>query len=114
MQHKIRIELSQLKNEKVRECYNKKLTNDMAKIDPAENLEKHEKKPETAIKKAAMAIIPGSRSAKKPWIFEDTLKLADEGQKEQQYKDLYRKVKILLDKIKSTGYSNNQEKSKRV
>ena len=55
-----------------------------------------------------------SRHAKKPSIFEDTLKLADEGRKEQQYKDPYRKVKNLLDKIKSTGYSNNQEKSKRV
>ena len=72
------------------------------------------KKTDTAIKKAAEAIIPASRSAKKPWIFEDTLKLADERQKEQQYKDPYRKVKNLLDKIKSTGYSNNEEKSKSV
>ena len=49
MQHRTRIELSQFKNEKVRECYNTKLANDMAKIDPAENLVKHAKKTETAI-----------------------------------------------------------------
>ena len=61
IQHRTRIELSQLKNEKVRECYNKKLANDMAKIDLAEDLEKHAKKTETAIKKAAKAIIPASR-----------------------------------------------------
>ena len=62
------------------------------------------KKIEAAIKKAAEATIPASRSAKKPWISEETLKLEDEkralkqtrnasAQKEQQYKGLCTKVK---------------------
>ena len=57
-----------------------------------------------AIKKAAETAIPASRSAKRPWISEETLKLADEkralkqtrnasAQKEQQYKGLCKKVK---------------------
>ena len=78
MQHRTRIELNQLKNEKVREFYSKKLTSNTTKIEPAENLEEHAKKIETAIKTAAEAIIPVSRSAKKLGIFEDTLKPADE------------------------------------
>ena len=44
MQHITTIELSRLKNENVREWCSKKLANDAAKIDPAENLEKHAKK----------------------------------------------------------------------
>ena len=52
--------------------------NDITKIDPGENLEEHAKKIEAAIKKAAEATIPVSRSAKKHWISEETLKLADE------------------------------------
>ena len=62
------------------------------------------KKIETAIKKAAEVTISVSRSAKKPWISEETLKLADEKRalkqtknaspkKEQQCRDLYKKVK---------------------
>ena len=61
-----RIELSQLKNEKVAGCYSKKLANDTAKIHPTKNLEKHARNIETAIKKAANTIILASRSAKKP------------------------------------------------
>ena len=103
-QHRIRIDVSQLKSEKIRECYSKKLVKDITKIDPAENLEEHAKKIEAAIKKAAEATIPISRSAKKAWISEETLKLADEKralkqtrnastQEEQQYKGLCKKVK---------------------
>ena len=104
MQHRIRIDASQLKGEKIRECYSKKLANDITKVDPAENLEEYAKKIEVAIKKAAETTIPAIRSAMKPWIFEETLKLADEKrtlkqaknastQKEQHYKDLCKKDK---------------------
>ena len=104
IQHGTRIELSQLKNEEIRECYSTKLENNIAKIDPAENLEEHAKKIEAVIKETAEATIPASRSAKKPWISEETLKLADEKrtlkltknasiQKEQEYKDICKKVK---------------------
>ena len=104
IQHRIIIHVSQLKNDKIRECYSKKLANDIAKIDLEENLEEHAKKIETSIKIAAEATIPASRRTKKPWISEDTLKLADEKralkqtknaspQKEQKYRDLCKKVK---------------------
>ena len=104
MQYRNRIDTSQLTGKKIRECYSKKLANDIAKIYLAENLEEHAKKIEAAIKKAAEATIPVSRSTKKSWISEDTLKLADEkrtlkqsknasAKKEQQYKDLCKKVK---------------------
>ena len=65
-QHRIRIDLSQLKREKIRECYSKKLAKDITKIDSAENLEEYVKKIEVAIKKAAETTIPASRRAKKP------------------------------------------------
>ena len=104
IQNRTRIDTSQLKREKIRECYSKKLTNDIAKIEPAENLEEHAKKIEAAIKKAAVGVMSASRAAKKPWISEETLRLADEKrrlqqtrsvstQKEHQYKDLCKKVK---------------------
>ena len=66
-------------------------------MDPAENLEEHTREIEAAVKKAAEATISASRSARKPWISEKTLKLADEKrtlkqtknastQKEEEYK----------------------------
>ena len=102
IQHRTRIELSQLKSGKIRECYSKKLH--IAKVGPAEDLEEHAEKTEVAIKKVAEAILPESRGAKKPWISEETLRLAGEKRtlkqtkiastlKEQQYKDLCKRVK---------------------
>ena len=104
MQHRTRIELSQLKNEKARELYSKKLTSNTTKIEPTENVEEHAKKIETAIKTVAETTISVRRSAKKLGIFEDTLKPVDEKrtltqtkntslQKDQQYKDPCKKVK---------------------
>ena len=75
MQYRARSELSQLKNAKIRECYSKKLANDILKINSPENLEEHARKTEVAIKKAAEATIPASKSAEKLWIIEETLKL---------------------------------------
>ena len=73
-------------------------------MDPPENPQKHAKKIETAIKKAAKATTSDSRSAKKLWITGETLNLAGEKrmlkqtksastQKEQEYKNLCKKVK---------------------
>ena len=56
IQNRTRTDTSRLKNEKISEYYSKKLTNDIAKIDPAEKLEEHAKKIEAAIKKAVEAI----------------------------------------------------------
>ena len=124
-QHRIRIDVSQLKSEKIRECYSKKLAKDITKIDPAENLEEYAKKIEVAIKKAAETAIPASRSAKKPWISEETLKLADEKRVLKQTRDAshrknssikisVRKSKNQLDKTRSAGCRNNAKKAKQV
>ena len=78
MQHRTSIDLNKFKSEKIRKHYSKKLANNIAKIALSENLEEHAKKVETAIKKAAEGTISVSRSAKKPWISEETLKLVDE------------------------------------
>ena len=64
------------------------------------------KRSKLSLKKTAEATIPATRSAKKPWISEETLKLADEKRtlkltknasirKEQDYKDICKKVKKL-------------------
>ena len=63
--------MSQLKSEQIRECDSETLVNDITKIYPAENLEEHAKKKEAAIKKAAEATMPVSRSAKKSWISDE-------------------------------------------
>ena len=104
IQNRIRIELSQLKSDQVRECYSKKLANDIAKVDPAENLGEYAKEIQALIKKTVETTMPASRSAKKSCRSEDTLKLKDEkralkqtknalAQKEQQYEDLCKKFK---------------------
>ena len=78
--------------------------NNIVKIDPAANLEEHAEKIEDAIISATEVTIPGNRSAKKPRIREDILKLENKKrklkqtknapmQKERQYKDLCKKVK---------------------
>ena len=69
------------------ECYSKKLANDIARIGSSQKLEEHAKKIETAIKKATEAAIPADESAKKSWISEDTLKLADEKRTLKQTKN---------------------------
>ena len=87
--------MNQLKNEKVNKCYNKKLANEIAKIDPTENLEEHARKTEVATERTAKRTIFDRRSAMEPWIFEETLKHTKNAstQKEQQYEDLCKKVK---------------------
>ena len=88
MQHRTRFELSQLKRETIRECYSKKLANDVAKINLTENLEEHAKNIEATIKKAAEATLSASRNSKKPWISEDILKLVDEKRTLKQTKNI--------------------------
>ena len=88
MQHRITIDVSQLKSEKIRDCYSNKLSSNIARIEPAESLEENAKKIETAIKTATEATIPVRRSAKKSWISEDTLKLANEKRTLKQTKNI--------------------------
>jgi hypothetical protein len=76
----------------------------MKDTEPTCSLEEHAKKIEQAIKITVEATVPAKRTTKKPWISEETLKLADEKRRlkqlrnvsleyTQQYKGLCRKVK---------------------
>ncbi|CAF4463173.1 unnamed protein product [Rotaria socialis] len=76
----------------------------MKDIEPTCSLEEHAKKIEQAIKIIVEATVPAKITTKKPWISEETLKLADEKRRlkqlrnvsleyAQQYKGLCRKVK---------------------
>lgn len=104
VQQSCRIDVNRLRDEKTRQSYNALLTKNIEKIEPICNLEEHATKIKEAITNAIEATIPIKRATKKPWISDETLKLADEKRKlkqmknvsveyTQQYKDFCRKVK---------------------
>ncbi|CAF4585279.1 unnamed protein product [Rotaria socialis] len=97
------IDATQLKDDIIRRCYSNKLAGNTEKIQPTDNLSEHARKIEGAIKEAASTAIPAKRIAKKPWISEETLNIAEEKRKlkqakdasnvkMQEYKDLCKKV----------------------
>ena len=103
-QQRWKVDVNRLRDEKIRQSYSATLTESLKNIEPTRDLEEHATKVEEVIKKTAEATIPATRTAKKPWISETTLKLADEKRKlkqmknvsieyTQQYKDFCRKVK---------------------
>ena len=76
----------------------------MEDIEPTCNLAEHATRLTEAIRSAAETTIPARRTAKKPWISDETLKLADEKRRlkliknvsakyAQQYRDFCKKVK---------------------
>ncbi|CAF2091543.1 unnamed protein product [Rotaria magnacalcarata] len=99
-----RVDVNRLRDEEIKQSYSAALTKQMKEIEPTCSLEEHAKKIEQAIKITVEATVPAKRTAKKPWISEETLKLADEKRRlkqlrnvsleyTQQYKGLCRKVK---------------------
>ncbi|CAF2033538.1 unnamed protein product [Rotaria magnacalcarata] len=99
-----RVDVNQLRDEKIKQSYSVALTKQMKDIEPTCSLEEHAKKIEQAIKITIEATVPAKRTTKKPWIYEETLKLADEKRRlkqlknvsleyAQQYKGLCKKVK---------------------
>jgi hypothetical protein len=99
-----RVDVSQLKDEKTRQSYSATLAKNMESIASPCNLEEHSAKIAEAIKNAAESTIPARRATRKPWISEETLKLADEKRRLKQmksvsekyaqaYKDFCKKVK---------------------
>jgi len=104
VQESYRVDVNQLKDEKIRQLYSTTLLNNMKDIGPTCNLEEHASKIRQAIEYSVETTIPKKRKTKKPWISEATLKLADEKRKlkqmknisieySQQYKDSCRRVK---------------------
>jgi hypothetical protein len=103
-QQSCRVDVSRLRDEKIRQVYSATLAKNMKNIDPTCNLEEHATKIKEAIKITVEATVPARRITRKPWISEETLKLADEKRRlkqrknvsteyTQQYKDFCRKVK---------------------
>jgi hypothetical protein len=99
-----RVDVSRLKDEKTRQSYSATLTKNMESITSPCNLEEHSAKIAEAIKNAAESTIPSRRVLKRPWISDETLKLADEKRRlkqmqnvskkyEETYKDFCKKVK---------------------
>ena len=95
-----RADVNRLRDEKIKQSYSAGLTKQMKEIQPTCSLKEHEQ----AIKIAVEVTVPVKRATKKPWISEETLKLADEkrrlkqlrnvsSENTQQYKGLCRKVK---------------------
>ena len=99
-----RADVNRLRDERIKQSYSAALTKQMKEIQPTCSLKEHAKKIEQAIKIAVEATVSAKRATKKPWISEETLKLADEKRRlkqlrnvspeyTQQYKGLCRKVK---------------------
>ncbi|CAM4865120.1 unnamed protein product [Rotaria socialis] len=65
------------KNQKTREAYQARLDSRLQDIDSDYNLEEHPAKVEDAIKEALQATVATTKRAKKPWVSEQTLDLAD-------------------------------------
>jgi hypothetical protein len=101
----LRIDVNLLKDEKIRQSYCATLAKNMENIEPTCNPQVHADKLRQAIQSTVESTVPAKRKARKPWISETTLKLADEKRKlkqlknvsteyTQQYKDSCRRVKI--------------------
>ena len=99
-----RVDACQLKDEKARQTYNDILEKNIGDIEPTCDLEEHATRLTAAIRSAAETTVPARRTARKPWISEETLKLADEKPRlkqmmnvsakyTQEYRDFCRKVK---------------------
>ena len=83
-QQNCRVDVNRLRDEKIRQSYSATLTKNLKNIEPTCNLGEHAIKIEEAIKKTVEATIPATRTTKKPWISEETLKLADEKRRLKQ------------------------------
>ena len=72
-----RTDVNQFKNEIIRKPYSKKLTAKIEEIEPVDDLDIHARKIQDTINETG-ATMPVKRAPKRPWISEETLKLADE------------------------------------
>ncbi|CAF1081345.1 unnamed protein product [Adineta ricciae] len=83
-----RVDVSRLTDEKTRQSYNATLAKHMESIDPTDDLEEHSARISEAIRSAVDSTVPVKRATKKPWISEETLKLADEKRRLKQMKNV--------------------------
>ena len=115
-------DVNRLRDEKTRQSYSTTLARNMGAIGPTRNLEDHASEIGKAIKNAAESTIPARRTSRKPWISEETLKLADEKRKlrlvkndsagqAQRHKDMCRKVKRSARQDKENWIQNQCEEA---
>ena len=120
--HGCKVDVNRLRDEKTRQSYSSTLARNIRTIEPTEDLEKHASEIGKAIKNAAEATIPARRTARKHWISEETLKLADEKRKlrlvknisaEQAllHKEMCRKVKKSAGQDKENWIQNQCEEA---
>ena len=120
--HGCKVDVNRLRDEKTRQSYSSTLARNIRTIEPTGDLEKHVSEIGKAIKNAAEATIPARRTARKHWISEETLKLADEKRKlrlvknvsaEQAllHKEMCRKVKKSARQDKENWIQNQCEEA---
>ena len=120
-----RVDVNRLRDEKIRQSYSATLMKNMETIEPTCNLEEHANKLRQAIKNAVEETVPAKRTTRKPWISDETLKLADEKRKlkqlrnvsleyTQQYKGLCRKVKRSARQDKEYWIQDQCEQAEKV
>ena len=68
--------------------YQARLEDSLQCIDASCSLDEHAAQIEKAVKEAVQTTVAGKRTAKKPWISEQTLALADEKREAKQVKHL--------------------------
>ena len=107
-----RTDASQLKHEIIRKRYSNKLAAKIEKTESVNDLDEHARKIEDAIRETAGTIILVKRTAKKPWISEETLKLSDEKRKLKETKDVskerFQQYKNLCKEVKRAARQDKE------
>ena len=119
-QQSCKVDVSRLKDERIKRSYSTVLERNIGKMKPTDHLEEHASEISKAIENAAESTKPARKTSRKPRISEETLKLADEKRKlrlnknvsyehARLYKDLCRKVKISVKQDKENWIQNQCE-----
>ena len=119
-QQNCKVDVSRLKDEKIKWSYSTVLERNIENITTPDDLEEHASQISKAIKNAAESTIPARKTSRKPWISEETLKLVDEKRKLRLnenisdehallYKDLCRKVRKSARQDKENWIQNQCE-----
>ncbi|CAF1527450.1 unnamed protein product [Adineta ricciae] len=119
-QQSYRVDASRLREETIRQSYSAALERNIGNIDSTDDLEEYASEIAKAIKNAAESTIPARKISRKPWISEETLKLADDKRKlrlekdvsiehARLYKDFCRKVKKSARQDKENWIQNQCE-----
>ena len=108
-----RIEVSRLKEPVNRQLYQARLKDSLQRIDTSCNLNEHAAQIEKAVKEAVRTTVTAKRTAKKPWIFEQTLALADKKREAKEAKQLSRdhttRYKELCNMVKKSAKRDKEE-----